>query len=131
MKFYQHPLKEGVLKILDTHFAPEIVKNFKLIFEAQSFQGENIYKQLKDEKLCLEVYYEDTDGTNYVCDIWSWMDPKQAEVALLKGITDKWKDGKIGKNWNVYGTDAKGRISISVTSGEHETPDSLIKEKMA
>lgn len=122
MKFYTHPLRDGVKLILEKHFAPEIVKKFKLIFEAQAFQGENIFNQINNNNLALEVYYEEKDSTEFVCDIWSSMDKRQAEAHLLRHITDAAKAGKIGKNWTA---DDKGRISEDVTSGKFETKETV------
>lgn len=125
MKFYTHPLRDGIRLILEKHFAPEIVNRFKLVFEAEKFQGEAIHNQLKNERLVLEVYYEDTDGTNFICDVWSTMTPPQAEAHLLRCITDAARVGKIGKTWTA---DDAGRISEDVTSGKFETKEEVITE---
>lgn len=123
MRIFTHPLRDGVQLILEKHFAPEIVKNFKLIFEAQAFQGQNILNQLRDDKLALEVYYIENDSTEYVCDVWSYMNTKQAEHHLLNRITDAWKSKKIGRNWNLEQADEHGRISEIVKSGQLETKE--------
>lgn len=120
MKFYTHPLREGVTLILEKHFAPEIVQRFQLQFEANAFQGQHIMNQLRDDKVSLEIYY-DTGGTvEYICDVWSWMRPKEAEYHLLNRITDAAKAGKIGQHW-IESKD--GRISEIVASGELETKE--------
>jgi hypothetical protein len=128
MKFYTHPLRDGVTLILEKHFAPNIVKKFKLIFEAQAFTGKNIMNQIKDDKLALEVYYDNGDTTEYVCDVWSYMNKKQAEYHLLNRITDCVKAGKFGTNW-LEGKD--GIISEEVLSEQFLTPDSEIEKGMA
>lgn len=122
-RIFTHPLRDGVTLILEKHFAPEIVKKFRMIFEAQVFTGENIAKQLRDDKVALEVYYEvDKKSTEFICDVWSWMNPKQAEVYLLKMITDAAKAGKIGEHW-IEGKD--GLISEDVKSGKYETKEEV------
>lgn len=127
MRIFTHPLRDGVTLILEKHFAPSIVKNFKLIFEAQAFAGQNIKNQLKNDKLALEVYYQEGDSTEYICDVWSYMNTKQVEYHLLNRITDAWKAKKIGKNWDLDKANEYGQISEIVTSGKLETIDPLDK----
>lgn len=120
MKIFTHPLRDGVTLILEQHFAPEIVKRFQLIFEAQVFTAENILNQIRQDNVALEVYYDTGETTEYICDVWSWMKPKQAEAHLLRHITDAAKVGKIGKNWVAH---HDGRISETVASGKLETKE--------
>lgn len=127
MRIFTHPLRDGVTLILEKHFAPEIVKRFKLIFEANAFHGQNIVNQIRNDKVALEVYYQEGDATEYICDVWSYMNTKQAEYHLLNRITDAWKAKKIGKNWNLDTGDEHGRVSEIVASGQLETVDPLEK----
>jgi len=117
-RIYTHPLRDGVTLILERHFAPEIVSRFKMIFEAQIFQAQNIINQKRDDKVALEVHFDTGTSTEFICDVWSYMSPKQAEYHLLKMITDAAKTGKIGTNW-LEGKD--GRISEDVASAKFET----------
>lgn len=128
MRIFTHPLRDGTTQILEKHFAPEIVKRFKMEFEANIFQGQNIKNQILNDKVAMEVYFDENGTANYICDVWSWMSPSQVEAHLLKMITDKARTGVIGKNWT--SKDGK-RISEDVTSGKYETPDKLIRKGMA
>jgi len=126
-RIFTHPLREGVKLILEKHFAPEIVDRFKLIFEAQSFQGQNIINQIRDNKVAMEVYYDTGKSTEYITDVWSDQSHKEVEAHLLRFITDAVKAGKLGSDW-VERRD--GRLSLDISSGKHQTPDSEITKKM-
>lgn len=118
---YAHPFKQGVMSLIEKHFAPEIAKNFKLSFEAETFNvkaSEHIFRQVRDDKMVMEVYYNTGHALEYVCDLFSWESKKRTEAQLLRMITDKVKDGKFGDNWT---EGANGRISEIVTSGKLET----------
>lgn len=115
--------------LLEKHFAPEITKNFLLEFEANVFnrkEAENIWKQVKDENLILEVRYKDGDLLEYICDVYSWETRERTEAHLLRYITDCYKSGKIGKDW--IEKDGKLRVSPVIQSGELQTktPDDVI-----
>lgn len=125
MRIFTHPLRDGVTLILEKHFAPEIVKRFRLEFEANAFQGQNIRNQIVNDKVSLMVYFEEGESTEFICDVWSYMSPKQAEFHLLNRITDAWKSKKIGKNWNLEGSDSNSRISEIVASGKLETKENV------
>lgn len=117
----RHPFKEAVKTLLGQFFAPSIVKNFDLIFEAEKISkldSKHIRNQITDDKLILEVYYVERGFNVYICDLFTWMDRKQTEYKLLRYITDKFKAGQIGKDW----IEKDGGISIEVTSGKFETP---------
>jgi hypothetical protein len=128
MNIITHPLRQGVTQILEQHFAPELVKRFKLEFEANMFQGEHMWKQKKDQVLCLEVRYEAPEGTNFICDVWSYWTKQQTEAHLLRMITDKVRAGEMGKDWEI---DNQGRFSMAIASGKYETPDEEIRKGMA
>ena len=116
-----HPFKTAVRVMLRQYFDDNVIANFDLIFEAEKIaklESKHIFKQLEDDKLIMEVYYNENGINVYICDIFSWMDRKQTEYKLLRYITDKFKAGAIGKNWS----EGKGGISLEVTSGKHETP---------
>jgi hypothetical protein len=121
-KIITHPMRSGVKQILERHFTPEIANRFTLIFEAEAYNdyNKNIHNQLRDNMLILEVHYQIGEGLiEYICDIFGWMTPKQAEYKLLRYITDKAKEGKIGKDWDLEGGD---KISLALTTTQHETP---------
>lgn len=122
-KIILHPFKEGVYGILESHFAPPITKNFILEFEANMYNmdnNKNIQNQRREEKYVLEVRYKTGDDTSeYICDVYSWESKAMTEYRLLKFITDKVRDGKIGSDWSL---DGKG-VSTDVKSGKYETKD--------
>lgn len=120
---YSHPFKQGIMGILEQHFATEIVARFNLAFEAETFkktESPHIWRQVKDDKLVLEVYYNTGATIEYVCDVYSWESRKKTEAHLLRYITDCIKAGKFGQNWEQNST---GRISEVVASGKLETID--------
>lgn len=93
-----HPLRDKVLTILKKHFSNDIVKRFRMDFEAEIFNkgSINIWRQLKDNVHVLEVRYQTGHDTfEYICDVTTLMTSQQAEYWLLKCITDKYKEGKI------------------------------------
>lgn len=120
---YAHPFKQGVMNIIEKHFASEIAGRFKLSFEAETFNPKasvHVWRQVKDNNLVMEVYYNTGSTLEYVCDLYSWESKPRTEAHLLRMITDRVKDGKFGSNWL---EDSTGRISEIVTSGKLETPD--------
>lgn len=120
---YAHPFKQGVMNLLEQHFAPEIASRFKLSFEAETFNPKasiHVWNQVRDDKMVMEVYYNTGTTLEYVCDLYSWESKARTESQLLRMITDRVKDGKFGLNWL---EDATGRISEIVTSGKLETFD--------
>lgn len=120
---YAHPFKQGVINLLGQHFAPEIVKNFKLAFESETFDkkiAQNILNQIRDDKLVMEVYYTTDKSLEYVCDLFSWETKLNTELRLLRYITDAIRAGKFGSKW-LQNND--GRISEGIVSGKHETPE--------
>lgn len=120
-----HPMKKEAVTLLKQHFADSIVDNFMFMFEAELYDSPNVSKQVRDDKLIMEVRYKTgQDTSEYVCDIYSWMDKKEAEYKLLRYITDLFKTGKIGKDWTTY----NGKlVSKEVKSGKHATKDELQK----
>lgn len=109
-----HPMREGVRTILKKHFGEEIAKKFVLEFEGAIFNKDNesIWRQLKSDKQVMEVRYEnEPDLYEFVCDLYTWESPRLTELRLLQAVKDKWKQGKIGKDWQAK----SGRISIAVT----------------
>jgi len=125
----EHPFKEGVRLILRKYFGEEIAKSFYLTFEAEHISrldSPHIFNQLKAGNLIMEVRYKNPDGTHeYICDLFSWISPKETEPKLLRYITDAYKAGKI-KGW----VERDGKISKVVTEGRYETLDSLITNSM-
>ena len=76
----------------------DIVERFIMEFEANIYSPDapNIWKQKKDGMYIMEVKYKTGyDTSEYICDINTNMDKKQAEYWLLRNITDKYKEGKI------------------------------------
>jgi hypothetical protein len=128
-----HPFKLGIKRILCKHFSPSIVSNFDLIFEVEKYvldkvRTANLLKQMKDQNFVCEVYYKNPSGLlEFICDLFSWETEGRTEAHLLKMITDKFKTGKIGRDW----MEDKGMISKDVTSGKFETPNSEITKYMA
>jgi hypothetical protein len=126
----EHPFKQGVRRILKQHFPDEIANRFKLVFETESYTDDvlSIWKQKKTDTLIMQVFYDENDLSTYICDIFSWMSPKQSEYKLLRYITDKFKAGEIGKNWVFQ----KNSISKDFKSGKYETPlepDEVVEAK--
>lgn len=118
-----HAFKKAIEALIRQHFTDSIAKNFEFIFEVDMFNKDanpNLQKQLKDNSLILEVRYKSSkDTVEYVCDVYSWESRAQTEYRLLQGITDKVRDGKLGKDWHEEG----GRIGVSneILSGKYET----------
>lgn len=105
-KLFYHPFKMGIQAILDSHFAPEIAKNFRLEFEADIYRKDlpNIWKQLKDDVLILEVRYnKNADTSVYLCDVRSDWDRELCAMELLSAIGAKWSAGKLGEDWTAKG----------------------------
>lgn len=122
---YSHPFKQGVMGILETHFAPDIASRFRLSFEHETFNKDaspHIHRQIKDNMFVMEVYYDTGRSLEYVCDLYSWESKARTQAQLLRMITDKVKDGKFGQDWE----EKDGRISKIVASGKLETPDDPI-----
>lgn len=115
-----HPLREGVMNIIEKHFSPEIAKRFvmELEYNLHSRDYKDIWNQGNNQSHVLDVRYKNPDGTvEFVTDISSQWNKKIAEAHLLRMITDKVKDGKIGHDW----VEKDGRLSTEITSGEFET----------
>lgn len=95
--------KKGIQGLLDKHFHPSIAKQFVLEYEAKIFNADNnksIRAQLRDKNFVLEVRYKNNDiTTEFICDVYSWESRERTEAHLLRYITDKYKAGKIGKDW--------------------------------
>lgn len=116
-----HPFKQGIYSILKQHFADEIVDRFRLDFEKEIYSTESIHiwRQIKDDKLMLEVKYKTGyDTWEYICDLFSDWSKKKCEYVLLKHITDKYVDGKI--RFDTL------RSSKPVQSKEFETHDDIV-----
>ena len=115
-----HPMKGYVVQILKKYFSNKIVDRFMFMFEAELYDNQNTFNQLRDDKLIMEVRYKNRDTSEYICDVFSFMTKEQIEYKLLKYITDTYKAGKIGKDW----VEQKGKlVSNEILSGKHETPD--------
>lgn len=115
-----HPMKGYVVQILKKYFSNKIVDRFMFMFEAELYDNQNTFNQLRDDKLIMEVRYKNRDTSEYICDVFSFMTKEQIEYKLLKYITDAYKAGKIGKDW----VEQKGKlVSNEILSGKHETPD--------
>jgi hypothetical protein len=118
--FETHPFKEGVAMLIEKHFTEAIAKRFYGVLEVEKYnkKSRNILKQLKDERYVLELYYNQPSGFSvYICDVFSHWPKEVVELQLLKMITDKCVKGEIGQDWGSF----KGRISLDVTSGKHQT----------
>lgn len=115
-----HPVRRGVIDILEKHFSPEIVKRFVMEFEGNflSRDYKDVWAQKKYNVHYLEIRYVLDSGLHeYVCDINTGMTKKRAEAHLLRMITDKVADGKFGADW----IEENGRISLDITSRKYET----------
>ena len=120
-KIWLHPFKEGIYGLLRKHFAEPIVKDFILIFEKDIYHkdNKNIWNQMKDNNLVLEVRYKSGYETSeYICDLYSWESKERTEAQLLARIRDAVKAGKIGKDWVAK----EGMISEGVIE-KHDTKD--------
>lgn len=120
-----HPFKMGIRSILERHFSPDIVKRFWLEFEIHIYNADMnkaIQRQKRDNNLVLEVKYMNPDSTaEYICDVYSWESKARTEAHLLQFITDKFKAGKIGKDWELNGD--KLVINPDIEKGTYATPD--------
>jgi len=121
---YLHPFKEGVRNLLRKHFSEEIVKRFLLEFEVSIYNpnfAENVWRQKKDGNLVLEVRYKTKRGSEFICDLYSWESRAATEAKLLRYITDAYKAGKIGTDWQEKG----GGIGVNreILSGEYATKE--------
>lgn len=118
----EHPFKEGVRSIIEDNFAPDISKNFLLVFEAETFKKDekSIFNQLRDDNLILQIFYKVSPVNHvFVCDVYSFETKPQTVYRILRYITDCIKADKFGSNW-IEGKDKK--ISEEIRSGKYETP---------
>lgn len=119
-----HPFRRGVMRILEENFSPKIASKFLLEFEVNLYNDDtnkNIQNQKRDQNYVLEVRYKTGEGTSeYICDVYSWESRAKTEYRLLKYITDKVKDGKIGQDWVL---DPGKGVSEDISSGKHETKE--------
>ena len=95
---------QGVKIIIDRNFTPEIANRFLVKYEvdkAKKFDYADVYSQITGKSArVLEVYYQEGDATEYICDIKESMPPKIAQAVLLRFVLDKRNAGVIGKDWD-------------------------------
>lgn len=124
-KIITHPFREGVLNLLKQHFSDDIIKNFILTFEAETFNTnylEDVWRQKRNNEFVMEIRYRNPDESmEFICDVYSWDTRSYTEHLLLNRISDAFKAGKIGKDWMAQGE--KIGINKGIISGMYETPD--------
>lgn len=120
-KFTQHPFKYAIEGMLHKHFTPNIVKNFRYIFEVELYNkgNKNIKRQLQDEHFICEVHYVNptTNISQYICDLASWWTEQECQWVLLRGVSDNIVKGTIGSDWK----DKDIKVSNEVKQGKYTT----------
>lgn len=125
--FKEHAFKVWVDGIINKHFTPSIAKRFYGVFEVEKYHkgSTNIARQLKDQKYIMEVYYTNPSGIHqYICDLFSEWPKEYIESQLLRYITDKFKNGEIGQDWQ----EKDGKVDQGVLVGTYETKTPVITQ---
>lgn len=120
VNYENHPFKQALYQMLSSHFAPSVLNNFEFILEVELYTkaNPNILRQMRDDKFICEVHYKENGLLQYICDVGSFWPKEAVEAHMLRYITDKFKQGVIGKDWSEGRT---GKVDKSVLSGKRAT----------
>lgn len=118
-----HPFRDGMMRIISKHCAPELSKRFILSFETEVYHvdaDKGLWEANKQGYQSLECHYNKPDGTTeYICDFSITDSPKKCEAKFLRFVTDKVKSGVMGEDWGF--NQGLFHVSEDITSGKYET----------